>query len=85
MKFEVETEVVWKFWREPPAYCNHFLNKIEGLDSKVVPESEVKDVADGVGLEGVEDGGPVVVGLKKDDVEDVGRRMLWAVLVRTRV
>ncbi len=29
----------------------------------MVPESEVKDVADGVGLEEVVDGGPVVVGL----------------------
>ena len=63
MKFEVEMEVVLKFWREPPAYCNHFLNKIEGFRLKVVPESEVKDVADVVGLEEVGDGGPVVIGL----------------------
>ena len=44
----------------------------------MVPESEVKDVVDRVGLEEVVDGGPVVVGLKKDDVKDVGRRMLRA-------
>ena len=31
----------------------------------MVPESEVKDVANGVGLEGVGDRGPVVVGLDK--------------------
>ena len=65
MKFEVKTEVVLKFWREPPAYFNCFLIKIEGLYSKqVVPESEDVDVADGVGLEEVVDRGPVFVGLE---------------------
>ena len=50
----------------------------------MVPESEdVNDVsADVFGLEGVGDGGPVVVGLKKGDVEEVGRRMLRAILVQ---
>ena len=77
MKFDVELEVVWKFWREPPVSCNHFLIKIEGLYSKqVVPESEVKDVADEVGLEDVGDRGPVVVGLDEDDVVEFGRQRL---------
>ena len=46
----------------------------------MVPESEEidDDVVDVVGLEEVGDGGPVVVGLKNDVVEDVGRRMLRA-------
>ena len=35
-------------------------------------------LADLVGLEHVVDGGHWVIGLKKDDVEDVGRRMLRA-------
>ena len=85
MRFEVETEVIWKFWREPPAYCNRFLIKIEGLYSKqVVPESEEVDVADWVGFEEVGDGGPVVVGLDVEDDVVVRRQMLGAVLVRTR-
>ena len=41
----------------------------------MVPESEVKVVADGVGLEEVVDGGPVVVGLKRCQSSDRCRQI----------